>query len=62
MARWTATRPGGLFTSEAKALGPRLPPPSGPDLAREAEGPQGRASRGLPRPLAGRWQGRVCRE
>lgn len=62
MARWATTRPGGLFTSEAKALRPHLPPPSGPDLARGAEGPQSHGSIGLPGPLDGRWQGRDCRE
>lgn len=56
------TRPRSLFTSEAEALAPRLPPPSAYGLVRKAEGPQSRGSSGLPGSLAGLWQGRGCRE
>lgn len=56
------TRPRGLFTSEAEALAPRLPPPSASGLVRETEGPQGRGPSGLPGPLARRLQGRSCQK
>lgn len=58
----TTTRPRDLFTTEAKAMRPRLPCLSALGLVREEEGRQGHGPSGLSDPLAGGRQSRGCRE
>lgn len=58
MARWATTRPGGLFTSEARRCGRAYRPLRAPTWPGEQKDLRAMAPAASQSPLAGRWQGR----